>query len=165
MRKLQSKSMLSCLVATSALIFFSACEPDDPNPDVPANPIVGQQGNPQFNLHFTNEAQVDMDLYVEDPQGSIIYYANVSSASGGQLDVDCLCSVCPNGPNENIFWPLDDSAPKGTYRYWVEYFGSCDGSNASSTYTVRVIRNGSIVNTEIGTLSAGSTPVWTYVHD
>lgn len=156
------------MVAMAAMVILSACPGPEPEPGPETDPrdqIVGQKGNPQFNLQFTNEAQADLDLYVEDPQGNIINWSNIYSATGGQLDIDCLCDGCPNGPTENIFWPLDDSAPKGTYRYWVNYFGSCDVSNASSSFTVRVLKNGSIVDTKTGSLTAGSSTVWTYVHD
>ncbi|MDF9794974.1 hypothetical protein OKW21_000237 [Catalinimonas alkaloidigena] len=117
------------------LLVIASCKPDDPceeDPSLcePEDEIVGQIGNPQFNLQFTNPESVDLDLYVEDPNGEIIYYGNVFTNSGGQLDVDCLCGDCPNGPNENIFWPMDGNAPSGTYRYWVDYYGSC-GTNTT----------------------------------
>lgn len=160
MKTLHLKPNLIGLLATAALLSFTACV--DPDPEPPEGPIVGQIGNPQFNLQFTNPEGVDLDLYVEDPAGNIIYYSNPTSNTGGELDIDCLCSYCPNGPNENIFWPLDGSAPEGIYKYWVNYYSACNESNASSSYTVRVLKNGSVVETKTGTLTSGRSNVWIY---
>ncbi|GAB3021596.1 hypothetical protein GCM10027284_46340 [Cyclobacterium sediminis] len=133
------------------LLTVAACdEPTLPEPDIEEE-IVGQIGNPQFNLKFTNGDNVDLDLYVQTPNGTIINYFN-TSGQGGQLDVDCLCGDCPNGPNENIYWEIG-SAPSGTYKFWVEYYSSCDITNNLSEYTLRVINNGTIVQTYTGALS------------
>ncbi|MEM9830926.1 MAG: hypothetical protein AAF944_09815 [Bacteroidota bacterium] len=158
-------NQLTFALAVALILGAAQCEDpceEDPSNCRPDDEIVGQKGDPQFNLQFTGD--VDLDLYVEDPAGNIIYYGNSYVQSGGQLDVDCLCGICPNGPNENIFWPTDGSAPRGTYRFWVEYFESCEISNVPSSYTVRVLENGRVVDTRTGNLSSGSTTVWTYTH-
>ena len=88
-----------------ALLSAIGCNKDDdevtPVEETPTT-LVGQDGNPRFNLVFTNPENVDLDLYVKAPNGTIVYYGNPSGA-GGTLDVDCLCGDCPQGPNENIF--------------------------------------------------------------
>lgn len=122
--------------------------------------LVGQEGNPRFNLQFTNGDNVDLDLYVETPSGAVISYLN-TNADNGELDVDCLCGICPQGPNENIYWE-NGTAPSGTYRYWVDYYGSCDDSEASSNFTLRVIKNGQVLATKTGTLSGGQSQEWTH---
>ena len=123
--------------------------------------LVGQEGNPRFNLQFTNGDNVDLDLYVETPSGAVISYLN-TNADNGELDVDCLCGICPQGPNENIYWE-NGTAPSGTYRYWVDYYGSCDDSEASSNFTLRVIKNGQVLATKTGTLSSeGQSQEWTH---
>lgn len=140
---------IGCFCIVILLFTVTACPvPDD---SVPSNEIVGHIGNPQFNLQFSNGTAVDLDLYVQTPNGSVISYLNPAS-QGGQLDVDCLCGNCPNGPNENIYWEVG-TAPSGTYKYWVQYYDSCDGSDISSNFTLRLINNGSIVQTYSGTLS------------
>ncbi len=129
---------------------------------IPQPTLIGKSGNPRFNLQFTNEANVDLDLYVETPNGSQIYYSN-QTAQGGELDVDCLCSSCPNGPNENIFWQ-DGTAPNGTYKFWVKYYGYCGGNNQPSTYTLRLLRNSQILETYTGTLTTVNSlsPIYTF---
>ncbi|MEQ9302787.1 MAG: hypothetical protein RJQ14_02645, partial [Marinoscillum sp.] len=97
-----------------------------------------------------------------------IYYGQTFSASGGQLDVDCLCSECPQGPNENIYWPTDGTAPSGDYEYWVEFYGSCsDGieDSPSSEYTLRVVVNKKIIKTHTGTISRGLSEKWVFTKD
>lgn len=125
--------------------------------------LAGQDGNPRFNLQFTNSENVDLDLYVRTPSGAVISYLN-RNADAGSLDVDCMCTACTNGPNENIFW-VDGTAPTGQYEYWVNYYNNCGTSGSSASFTLRVIKNGSIITTQTGTLSAqGDSPHWTYTN-
>ena len=154
-------------MAFALLAFFGlllSCSSDDDGGDGNNTDdlnLVGQEGNPRFNLQFTNGDNVDLDLYVETPSGAVISYLN-TNADNGELDVDCLCGICPQGPNENIYWE-NGTAPSGTYRYWVDYYGSCDDSEASSNFTLRVIKNGQVLATKTGTLSSeGQSQEWTH---
>lgn len=148
-------SILFCVT-----LLFGSCKKNEPVEEL----LIGNPGNPRFNLQFTNSENVDLDLYVTDPNGVTIYYSNPYSSSGGALDIDCMCNDCSQGPNENIFWPEDDSAPKGTYRYWVEYYDSCTTSgNIASDFKVRVTMNRRVVATHEGTLTSGRSTVWTFV--
>ncbi|MFL9843763.1 hypothetical protein [Flavobacterium rhizosphaerae] len=145
--------LFTCSAAT-----FIACNNDDSNKkDLD---LVGQEGNPRFNLQFTNHENVDLDLYVQTPNGVILYYAN-SYGDGGELDVDCMCSDCPQGANENIFWK-DGTAPSGTYTYWVEYYEDCSEKNNSADFTVRVVKNGEVLATKSGSLNNGESSHWTH---
>ncbi len=153
------------LLPLAIILTIGACKKSTDTPDSPADDpgaIRGAAGNPRFNLQFTNGSRTDLDLYVQTPNGSIISYSN-TSAQNGKLDVDCLCGDCPNGPNENIFW-TPGSAPRGTYKVWVEYFDDCDGAGTSSNFTLRVMNNSSIVQTYSGTLSPNNrkSQVYTY---
>ena len=141
----------------------SCIKKDDPEPNANAG-LVGEKGNPRFNLSFTNEENVDMDLYVQDPEGNVVSWDNDSSPTGGQLDVDCNCYGCSQGPTENIYWPFgNNTAPKGTYTFWVEYFDYCS-SPSSSSYTIKVLSGNTLKATQTGTLSSGSSAHFTYVH-
>ena len=153
---------LKLVVLSSLLVFVSACSKSDDSPNNNDDVLVGQDGNPRFNLVFTNPENVDLDLYVKAPDGTVINYSNRTGA-GGTLDVDCLCGSCSQGPNENIYWEAG-SAPSGTYEYWVEYYNDCgSGGNDSSSFTIRTIRNGSVLQTKTGTLSSGQSQVYTHV--
>jgi uncharacterized protein YfaP (DUF2135 family) len=125
--------------------------------------LAGTPGNPRFNLQFTNDEDVDLDLYVKTPSGAVIYYGNRED-EGGELDVDCRCSACPNGPNENIFW-VPGTAPSGTYQFYVKYYSSCGGANnPSSDFTLRVVNNNTILKTYTGTLNENTTQSQMYTY-
>lgn len=152
------------LLAFALIAGMTACsdEDDDGSANDDAD-LVGEPGNPRFNLQFTNPDNVDLDLYVKTPNGQTIYYAN-TNADGGSLDVDCLCGDCPQGPNENVFWE-DGTAPEGVYEYWVDYFDSCDGGSPSSDFTLRVLKNREVISTRTGTLSSDQSTVWEHVEN
>ena len=52
-----------------AMFVFTNCSKsdDDEVVETPAAVLVGQDGNPRFNLMFTNPDNVDLDLYVKNP--------------------------------------------------------------------------------------------------
>ncbi len=129
---------------------------------LPPLPLQGQAGNPRFNLVFDNEFNTDIDLHVETPLGEHIYFGNTYSNSGGTLDVDCIC-FCPD---ENIFFPLDGSAPKGTYKYWVNFYEACS-TGAVSKFTIRVLERNRIVAVKEGTLTSvgENSTVWEYIYE
>lgn len=133
-----------------------ACNNDDDEPEDEVNEVeqlIGNPGNPRFNLQFTNKENVDLDLYVKTPSGKIIYYQNIT-ADNGKLDVDCLCDDCPQGANENIYWE-EGTAPKGQYEFWVEYYENCGTSGSkNSDFTVRLIKNNEVKSKYTGTLTA-----------
>jgi uncharacterized protein YfaP (DUF2135 family) len=107
---LSSRISVLLLLALAIIVTSIGCKKE-----IQEQKIQGAPGNPRFNLQFTNEANVDLDLYVETPNGSILYYRN-QTGQGGTLDVDCLCSDCPTGPNENTFW-VDGRPPAGFYKF------------------------------------------------
>jgi hypothetical protein len=123
--------------------------------------LDGEDGNPRFNLQFTNSGNVDLDLYVQTPNGAIIYYAN-PTAQGGVIDVDCACGG--NCDGENIFWE-NGSGPTGQYTFWVDYYGECGSGSTSSSYTVKVMNNNTVVQTKTGSLNSGESTHWTYNHN
>ncbi len=87
----------------------------------------------------------DLDLFVQDPAGSCIFWGNRGSTSGGQLDVDCnaasdrLCAA----PIENVFWPAS-TAPPGAYTYWVQAQSLVPGEEALR-FEVQVLRRTEVV--------------------
>ncbi len=149
------------LLIVVMFLFTNCNKSDDDSSDPNDSELVGQDGNPRFNLIFTNPENVDLDLYVKTPSGAVIFYGN-TEADLGQLDVDCLCNDCPDGPNENIYWD-DGTAPTGTYEYWVDYYGYCSTANSESIYTIRVIKNGAVLATKTGTLTSGASAHWTFL--
>ena len=107
-------------------------------------------GTGDVQITLTWEASIDLDLWVQDPNGDIVNYGNTPIPSGGALDRDNECSDFVLGRPENIYWP-SGGAPSGTYTVYVDYYGSCDSSE-TVTYTVRTVVQGQ-VNTYEGTIS------------
>lgn len=107
--------------------------------------LSAQGGDVQVSLIWNTTA--DIDLWVTDPSGERIYYANRTSASGGMLDVDDRDGMGP----ENVFWP-PGGAPAGTYVVQVDHW-----SGASPTgYTVTTVVQG-VVRTFTGSVASGET--------
>ena len=79
--------------------------------------IFGRAGMGDVYVTLRWENTSDLDLYVKDPNGELIYYNHKTSASGGKLDVDDRDGYGP----ENIYWATG-TAPSGTYTVYVEYW-------------------------------------------
>src|SRR5690606_35909392 len=74
-------------------------------------------------VNLTWELPVDLDLYLELPDGTTIAYFNLS-AQGGSLDADDVCeTVLTTDGDETITFPTN--APVGTYRVFVDLYSSC----------------------------------------
>lgn len=99
------------------------------------------------------DTNADVDLHVVEPSGEEIYFADRTSATGGELDLDSNVGCVAGPQNENITW--NDSAPSGTYTVRVVYFSDC--GHANTNYVVTVRREGYAVQTYNGTLSAPGT--------
>ena len=125
--------------------------------------MVGESGSLRFHLKFDNELGVDLDLHVIEPGGEEINYLQPLSSNKGELDVDCRCGYCPDGPSENIFWPDDVYLP-GTYTYWISYFTGCQHFGDASNYKLYVIVDDEIVRTHEGTLAGFPTGRFEFVH-
>ena len=155
--------------AVLVVLFAAGCAPEY---DVAG--FVGSDGELRFNLTFTNEDAVDLDLHVITPAGAEIDYAAKTDATGGQLDVDCYCGNCDLGPNENVFWEYGGQAAAGDYQVSVQYYGSCTASYdyyydysepEPSEYTLRLMEAGAVLETYTGTLTqAGEQDDFTHTY-
>ena len=132
-----------------ALDQAGAC-PSTPTP----TPSVGT-GALQITLVWHSNTPVDLDLYVTDPMGKTINYADTSE-NGGTLDIDNKCSNYVNGRPENIYWT---SPVSGQYTIKVDFFSACSNNITSMPFEVRVVNNG-VTTTYPGTalLSTSGTP-------
>lgn len=70
----------------------------------------------------------DLDLYVVEPNGNVIYYNNMRSWTNGRLDLDAnaACNTNRNVRYEHIFWP-EGQVPEGTYQVRVDNWANCVG--------------------------------------
>jgi hypothetical protein len=107
-----------------------------------ATPTLGT-GDIQVTLRWATTD--DLDLYVTDPEGQIVYYGNPSIPSGGRLDVDANagCGESNSSPIENVFWP-PSQAPTGNYQIKVELYSRCNPGSAPIPFEVRLLVRGEI---------------------
>ena len=107
---------------------------------------VYEVGSGDVQVSLTWDTETDIDLWLTEPNGNKIYYANKSSDTGGELDFDNTYAYGP----ENIFYT--NQAPSGTYKVEVDYF-----SGSPETHYNIVVKNGSTFNTYEGTLNPNQT--------
>ncbi|WP_026705541.1 hypothetical protein [Flavobacterium soli] len=119
-----------------------------------------EDGEIRFTLDFTNAENVDLDLYVQTPNGSIIFYGNLAD-DGGIMETECLGKECLSASHESIFW-TKATAPSGVYKYWIEYYGSEKSENVSADYALKVITNSQVTTTKTGRLKNGISPTWSF---
>lgn len=93
-------------------------------------------GDVQVSVSWTGAS--DVDLHVIDPSGEKVYFGNLTSASGGTLDLDsnAACNI-DNTNNENIVWPVG-GAPRGEYRVVVDYWSDCGVAQSDYVVTIQV---------------------------
>lgn len=115
-------------------------------------PSVGT-GDVQVTLTWHSAQAIDLDLWVTEPNGTLCYYGNRTTSTGGSLDIDNLCGNYVDGRPENIFWA---NAPTGEYKVEVDWFSGCSSGLLSIGYDVRVI-NAGMVRTFSGTIAADAT--------
>ena len=103
------------------------------------NPAQVTTGDVKVSIAW--DTPTDVDLWVKEPDGTWISYGNLTSPSGGHLDLDSNagCSL-DHVNNENIFWPQGQS-PNGVFEVKVHMYESSCGSppgpaGASGTLTM-----------------------------
>lgn len=105
---------LTLLVLLSTLSLLSAaCLSTAPRPGT---------GDVAFRLRWESDL-ADLDLSVQEPEGTWVNFMFRRSKAGGFLDVDCHASprdICKH-PVENVYWPTGQ-APEGRYRFRVRLF-------------------------------------------
>ena len=112
-----------------------------------------QSGTGLLQISLSWDQLNDVDLHLIDPLGEEIYYANPTSSSGGQLDVDSNAAcVIDEINNENIFY--EDSPevtiPQGEYEVLVDLWSNCN-VEPNTMYSVVVYYGGELIATTAGT--------------
>jgi len=110
--------------------------------------VVGT-GDLQVSVSWNTRA--DVDLYLQEPNGELIYFVNSSSEAGGVLDLDSNVGCPENGPqNENITYE-NVVPPAGQYLVSLDLFSTCSVVTSPTDYVVTV-RIGDDVQTFTGAL-------------
>ncbi len=120
----------------------------------------GSTGDVAFRLRW--DGPQDLDIYVMEPSGEVIYFGHTLSDTGGRLDVDSNagCSGPDPNPTENVFWPVGQ-APSGRYEYWAQLWSACDATE-SPNFTFFVFEGSEVVQEIHGTIADGTSPHYTY---
>lgn len=106
----------------------------------------------------------DLDLHVVPPNGFEIYFSAKSDpVSGGQLDQDDIPRVAGLYV-ENVFFPLDGSAPRGTYTYFVNNYNQV--GLTPDTWTLQVFVGETRVTRHSGvTADKGDNPKFNFTRE
>lgn len=123
-------------------------------------------GTGVLQVSLTFDQNTDLDLYLVEPDGEVIFYGNRYSTNGGILDLDSNPGCWVDGVNnENITYDSESTIESGTYTVRVNNFADCVGTAVN--YSVYVRYNGELVSTSgnanpyNGTFLAGTeTPGW-----
>lgn len=96
----------------------------------------------------------DVDLHVVEPTGEEIYYGNLVSSSGGQLDLDSNPACFIDGiNNENVSWPSGITPPEGEYIVRVDFWEDCETTGANFVVDITVC---GVVQTFTGSFAPGT---------
>jgi len=107
-----------------------------PPPSIPAAPADGA-----LHVALSWAAPVDLDLYVTDPSGEALYFANSPTRAGGRLEQDARCADVAGGAAAIERATLPTPAP-GTYRVGVDFIDACDSGLDAVPFRVAVERGG-----------------------
>jgi hypothetical protein len=113
-----------------------------------------QAGTGDIAFRLVWDGESDLDLFVEDPAGTCIFFGNRDSVSGGLLDVDCNAGsdrVCEH-PVENVYWSTG-TAPAGSYKYWIEAH-SLIPAEGPLAFELQLLRGTGVVWRHAGSLQA-----------
>jgi uncharacterized protein YfaP (DUF2135 family) len=111
-------------------------------------------GTPRFTLTWIGDD--DLDLFVETPDGTVVFYANpIDQVSGGQFGED-FTQPGFGFHVENTFFP-PGRAPPGQYRYYIVPSTSRGGE--SDTWTLSVFEGDQRVANQSG---SGESSIFTY---
>jgi hypothetical protein len=132
---------ISQTAQTAVVLHFLSEEPGPEYGAVAAYaPVLYEVGTGIIQVSLNFRPSQDVDLHLVEPTGQEIYYANLTSTAGGELDLDSnpACYL-DHINNENITYPDTATPPSGEYIVRVDYWMSCDGSGADFSVITRVI--------------------------
>lgn len=102
--------------------------------------------------HLRISSLDDLDIHVITPGGFEIFFeAVIDPVSGGILDHDDIPEVNTLWV-ENIIFPLDGSAPRGSYTYFVVNYNQTDAADA---WTLEVFLGDTLRATQNGVVAEG----------
>jgi hypothetical protein len=125
----------SFLVALSALL--SACSSRVPQSTSIVAPIAAAPADGALYVALAWALPVDLDLYVTDPTGETLYFANNPTRTGARLEHDARCGALGAAPIERMRFPV---AAPGRYRVGVDFIDACGDASGAVPFRVAVDR-------------------------
>ena len=133
-------------------LVFAAQDEDQfvsPTKSIKIITIDGVLGNLEVKCEWDNP--VDIDLFVEEPSGEVIYYDNALSENLGYLNRDSNPFCWLDSINEeSVIYDEGGAIENGDYKVMTRFLSSCDISDTTH-YSVSVLFNDEL-------LDLGSTP-------
>ncbi|MFW5793480.1 MAG: hypothetical protein ACOCWC_04280 [Bacteroidota bacterium] len=116
--------------------------------ELPVTIVEAGTGKLQASLSWDKE--VDLDLYLVEPNGTTIYYGNNYSENGGNLDVDSNAGCSIDGiKNENITYGDEAIVEAGEYIVRVNLWSEC-GISDQINYIATANLDGNAINPSWG---------------
>jgi hypothetical protein len=116
------------------LLLICACAGRPPAAP-PAVPPAPADGGLRVTLAWMEP--VDLDLYVTDPVGETLYFANNPTRAGARLQRDARCSTIASDASSNEVALIATPAP-GRYRIGVDFIDACGGRRDTVPFRVVV---------------------------
>jgi|WetSurSiteA1Bulk_404760.scaffolds.fasta_scaffold01646_3 hypothetical protein len=127
---------------------------------------IVEVGTGQLQVSLSWDQPNDVDLHLVEPDGEEIYYSNLVSTNGGELDLDSNPGCEIDGiQNENITYSDESTVEAGTYTVRIDLYDECYVT-AQTNYIVtarldgQLIAQQSLTNPYNGYFPANSTGDW-----
>ncbi|MFN8643619.1 MAG: hypothetical protein U0802_18895 [Candidatus Binatia bacterium] len=101
---------------------------------MPAAPPTA--ADPGLHVTLTWAAPVDLDLYLTDPAGESLYFANTPTRAGARLAGDARCAGRGGGPASET--ALAPAPAAGIWRVGVDFMDGCGSGLGEVPFRVAV---------------------------
>lgn len=137
-RKQRSRNLVpisSLLVSLAALP--AACSSRVPQSASVVAPIAAAPADGALYVALAWAVPVDLDLYVTDPAGETLYFANNPARTGARLEQDARCGGFDGAAVERMRFPV---AAPGRYRVGVDFIDTCGTPSGAVPFRISVDR-------------------------
>lgn len=128
-----------------------------------------QAGTGALQVSLSFDQAKDVDLYVVQPDGNVIYYGNRGYEEYNEetgeyvqiwgLDVDsnAACDI-DNINNENVFYPAE-YVQAGKYEVWINMYSNCSPREHATNWVITSLYEGALIQPSYGVNpTAGTYP-------
>jgi len=124
----------SCLFVSLLPLLF-ACSSRVPQSASLVAPIAAAPVDGALHVALSWAVPVDLDLYVTEPGGETLYFANNPTRTGARLEQDARCGALGGAPVERMRFPV---AAPGRYRVGVDFIDTCGAARGAVPFRIAV---------------------------